>query len=176
MTLDDLGPRICILGPSNSGKSTLAKAIGHARGHEPIHLDQLCHLPNTDWQVRPQAEFTGLHDAAILGACWVIDGNYSNCLPQRLARATGVIKLDAPTAVSLWRYFRRCWFERTRVGGLEGGTKHVKWLMIRYIAVVQRGNRKRNQERFDQIALPKIALSSPRELARFYRLEGLGRQ
>jgi adenylate kinase family enzyme len=27
MTLDDLGPRICIMGPSNSGKSTLATAI-----------------------------------------------------------------------------------------------------------------------------------------------------
>ena len=28
MDLDDLGARICILGPSNSGKSTLAAAIG----------------------------------------------------------------------------------------------------------------------------------------------------
>jgi serine kinase of HPr protein (carbohydrate metabolism regulator) len=31
MTIDDLGPRICIMGPSNSGKSTLAEAIVRAR-------------------------------------------------------------------------------------------------------------------------------------------------
>ncbi|UIE43486.1 hypothetical protein KOJCDNHJ_01371 [Xanthomonas citri pv. punicae] len=53
MKLDDLGPRICILGPSNSGKSTLAQAIAQARGCVPVHLDQLHHLPNTAWIPRP---------------------------------------------------------------------------------------------------------------------------
>lgn len=38
-TLDRLGPRICILGPSNSGKSTLALAIRAARGLPVVHLD-----------------------------------------------------------------------------------------------------------------------------------------
>ena len=53
MNLDTLGPRICILGPSNSGKSTLADAIAAKQGLEPIHLDRLYHLPHTDWQPRP---------------------------------------------------------------------------------------------------------------------------
>lgn len=35
MSLSDLGNRICILGPSNNGKST---------------LDVLHHVPNTDWE------------------------------------------------------------------------------------------------------------------------------
>ncbi|TGQ03272.1 AAA family ATPase, partial [Mesorhizobium sp. M00.F.Ca.ET.217.01.1.1] len=39
MNLSDLGDRICILGPSNSGKSTLADAIARKRGLTPIHLD-----------------------------------------------------------------------------------------------------------------------------------------
>ena len=37
MNLSDLGDRICILGPSNSGKSTLADAIARKRGLEPVH-------------------------------------------------------------------------------------------------------------------------------------------
>ena len=94
MILDELGSRICIMGPSNSGKSTLAVAIGRTRGLPPIHLDQLHHRPNTDWEPRPDEEFRALHDAAILGPRWVIDGNYARCLPQRLERATGVILLD----------------------------------------------------------------------------------
>lgn len=120
MTLDDLGPRICIMGPSNSGKSTLATAIGRARGLTPIHLDLLYHIPNTDWQPRTDEEFIALHDEALSGASWVIDGNYSGCLPQTLARATGLILLDTSTATSLLRYRRRSRLERDRPDGLEG--------------------------------------------------------
>lgn len=57
MKLSDFGDRICILGPSNSGKSTLADAIARKRGLTPIHLDLLFHLPNTDWLQRPRDEF-----------------------------------------------------------------------------------------------------------------------
>jgi hypothetical protein len=77
MQLSDLGERICILGPSNSGKSMLAEAIARDRGSQVVHLDQLYHFPNTDWEVRPTAEFVALHDAAIAGQRWVMDGNYS---------------------------------------------------------------------------------------------------
>jgi adenylate kinase family enzyme len=175
MTLDDLGSRICIMGPSNSGKSTMAAAIGRARGLTPIHLDQLYHLSNTNWQPRPDAEFIALHDKALSGASWVMDGNYSRCLPQRLARATGIILLDTSTVTSLLRYLRRSWFERDRLGGLEGGKDSVKWAMIHHIAVTTRKNRRRYKEMFNHISLPKIRLSTGREIAQFYRSEGLGR-
>jgi adenylate kinase family enzyme len=32
MQLSELGPRICIMGPSNSGKSMLAAAVGRKLG------------------------------------------------------------------------------------------------------------------------------------------------
>ena len=53
------------MGPSNSGKSTLAQAIARARDLEAVHLDRLHHLPHTDWVPRPESEFTMLHDAAV---------------------------------------------------------------------------------------------------------------
>ena len=175
MTLDDLGPRICILGPSNSGKSTLAVAIAHARGLTPIHLDLLYHLPNTDWEPRPKATFIALHDEALAGAHWVMEGNYLSCLPQRLARATGLILLDIPTTTSLFRYLRRSWFERVRVGGLEGGQDNVKWDMIRYIAFDTHKIRRHQAKMFDRISLPHIRLSASRDIARFYQSERLSR-
>jgi adenylate kinase family enzyme len=175
MTLDDLGPRICVMGPSNSGKSTLATAIGRVRGLTPIYLDQLHHQSNTDWQPRPDEEFVALHDEALRGASWVIDGNYSRCLPQRLARATGLILLDASTATSLLRYLRRSWFERDRLGGLEGGKDSAKWSMIHHIVVTTRKNRRRYKEMFDRIGVPKVRLSTAREIAGFYQSEGLHR-
>lgn len=173
--LDDLGLRICIMGPSNSGKSTLAVAIGRAQGLTPIHLDVLYHLPNTDWHPRPYEDFVALHDEVIAGTNWVIEGNYSRCLPQRLARATGLILLDVPSLTSLLRYMRRSWFERNRLGSLAGNKDSVKWAMIRHITVTTRANRKHYDEMFEHINLPKIKLSSTRELAEFYRRESLDR-
>ncbi len=166
MTLDELGPRICIIGPSNSGKSTLAVAIGRSHGLPPVHLDQLYHLPNTAWRPRPEAEFMALHAEAILAPRWVMDGTYSRCLPQRLRRATGVILLDVPTATSLLRYFRRCWFERDRQGALEGGRDGVTWEMIRHITVTTPANRQRYRELLGVIDLPKLEGASARALAR----------
>ncbi len=176
MAIDDLGPRICIMGPSNSGKSTLAEAIGHARDLPSVHLDQLYHLPDSDWLPRPEAEFITLHDEAILAPRWVMDGNYSRCLPQRLQRATGFILLDIPTVTALLRYLRRSWFERDRPGTLEGGRDSVKWEMIHHIAIATRANRKRYVEIFDRVALPKVKLATTRELTRFYNSAGLRRR
>src|SRR5690349_4838405 len=92
--LDDFGRRIMICGPSNSGKSTLAAALGRKLGIDVVHLDLLRHLPNTNWVQRPDDEFARLHDEAIRGAGWAMDGNYSRLMPGRRERATGIILLS----------------------------------------------------------------------------------
>jgi adenylate kinase family enzyme len=163
------------MGPSNSGKSTLAEAISQARDLVPVHLDQLYHLPHTDWLSRAADEFAALHDAAVQESRWVMDGNYSRLIPRRLERATGFILLDVSTPVSLFRYLRRCWFERDRRGGLEGGRDSVKWDMIRHITVASRLNRHHHHQLFTDVRLPKVRINSARALVRFYRLNGLNR-
>jgi adenylate kinase family enzyme len=175
MQLADLGERICILGPSNSGKSTLAEAIARKRGLKVVHLDLLYHLPNTDWKIRPSDEFVALHDVAISGERWVMDGNYSKCMPQRFLRATGLILLDVSTPASLFRYWRRSIFERQRVGALEGGRDSIKWSMIYHIAVVTPKNRKRYANMFHDIDLPKVRLASIHAIKQCYQRWGLQR-
>lgn len=175
MQLADLGERICILGPSNSGKSTLARAIARKRGLAVVHLDLLYHLPNTDWKVRPTDEFVVLHDAAITDERWVMDGNYSRCMPQRLSRATGLILLDISTPASLFRYYRRTLFESERVGTLSGDKDSIKWDMIYHIAVVSPKNRKRYANMFHDLKLPKVRLTSIRAIKQCYRRWNLER-
>lgn len=174
MQLEELGDRICILGPSNSGKSTLAEAIARKRDLAAVHLDQLYHLPNTDWKPRPQEEFVALHDVAISGDRWVVDGNYTITMPQRFLRATGLILLDISTPVSLLRYVRRSLFESDRVGGLEGGRDSIKWAMIHHIAVVTPRLRLRWAATFEAVDLPKVKLPSMRAIEQCYRDWGLG--
>ncbi len=173
--LSELGERICILGPSNSGKSTLADAIARKLCLKAVHLDQLHHLPNTNWKMRPADEFFALHDEAIADERWVMDGNYSKLFPRRFERATGVILLDISTVASLFRYVRRTLFDRRRVGALEGGQDSIRLEMLHHIAVVTPGNRRRYAEVYRQLELPKACLHSIRAIDACYRDWGLER-
>lgn len=101
-----------------------------------------------------------------------MEGDCLWLLPRRLERATGVI-LRAATPVSLYHYLRRSWFERGRLGALDGACDSVKWDMVRHIAVVARANRGRYRRVFDVVRLPKLRLDSTRALAGFYRGNGL---
>jgi adenylate kinase family enzyme len=44
---DSPGQRIAIIGPSNSGKSTLAATMSIALSLPLLHLDQIAHRPTT---------------------------------------------------------------------------------------------------------------------------------
>ena len=175
MRLEELGERICILGPSNSGKSTLAAAIARKRGLGAVHLDQLHHLSHTDWKVRPSHEFVALHDKAIANDRWVMDGNYSKLFPKRFERATGVILLDISTGASLFRYVRRTLFAGRRFGALEGGQDSLKFAVLHHIGVVTPENRKRYAQVYRQLPLPKIHLPSIRMINECYRMWQLER-
>lgn len=174
--LDSLGRRIMICGPSNSGKSTLAVALARKLGSELVHLDLLRHLPGTDWVQRPDDAFAELHDHAILGDSWVMEGNYSKLMPQRFARATGIILLDDNRWANFWRYLRRTQLEaRSRVGALQGNKDSIKMEMVRWILVVQPRLRERNLANLRSANLPLLEVGSMKELNQLYAAWGLER-
>ena len=156
------------MGPSNSGKSTLANAIARKIGARAIHLDVLYHLPGTDWVPGPYEEFRRLHDDAIMTPRWIVDGNYSKLLPQRLERATGFVLLDIPAHLSLYRYIRRSLSSHERSGTLEGGRDSVKWNVLRHIAISTPHNRKRYAELQKTIDLPKVYLRTAQQIQYCY--------
>ena len=166
-----MGRRIMIVGPTNSGKSTLAVAIGARLGVSALHADLFRHAPNTDWVQRPDAEFHALHAAAIAEHEWVMDGNYSDILPARIARATGIIALDDGLLRRYWRYFRRSLSPR-RVGGLEGNRDSIKWMMIHWLWHTRRSGEKLRQ-RARNTGLPMVICRNQRELDALYRAWGL---
>ena len=174
--LASLGDRIMICGPSNAGKSTLAVALARKLGSEAFHVDLFRHLPDTDWVQRSDEEFTALHDAAILKDRWVMDGNYSKLMPQRVARATGIILLGDNRWANFARYVRRTLFEkRQRPGSLAGDKDSIKWEMVRWILLVQPPLREQARARVRSAGLPLIELGSMRELQRLYEAWGLER-
>ena len=176
LELESLGRRIVVLGPSNAGKSTLAVALSRKLNVEAIHLDQLQHLPNTDWQVRDEAEFARLHDEAILGDQWVMEGNYSRLMPQRLARATGAILVTSSRWLRLSRYFRRTLFNRAdRAGHLEGAQDSVKWGMVDWILFKTRNSAGKYSEILHNSGLPLVECHTAKALNTLYREWNLSR-
>ena len=174
-SLESLGPRICICGPSNAGKSTLAAALGRKLGRPVVHLDQLHHQPNTNWVPRPREEFEKLHDAAILGDSWVMEGNYSGLYPRRMARASSIILLGDNRWANLRRYVVRTLFQRHRAGDLEGNADSIKWLMVRWILFNSQRSLRRYREMLPRAGRPYLERRNMRELNRLYAAWGLAR-
>ncbi|MET3897305.1 adenylate kinase family enzyme [Devosia sp. UYZn731] len=166
--LDSLGPRICVCGPSNAGKSTLTWAIADKIGATPVSLDQLRFLPDTDWQLRPDADFELLHEQAIARERWIIEGNYMSLLPPRVARATGVILLGTDRWTAFGRYLRRTLFERQRHGHLAGAKDSLKWDMVSFILIEQPRKRQRDIDLLRATGLPMVQVESMRELKAAY--------
>ena len=167
--LADFGNRIVIFGPSNSGKSTLAEALSRKLDIPAVHLDQLHHTPHTDWVPRPQHEFHAPQREAMSGNAWVMDGNYSALIDERLARATGAIVLDANRWLRLGRYVNRTLFQRCRSGALEGKQDSIKWSMIHWVAIASRYNGQRYRDLVSATTLPRVFCLSMREVKALYR-------
>lgn len=169
LSLEELGPRICIIGPSNSGKSTLAAAISRKMSLPLIHLDRLHHLPETKWIPREPEDFYRLHAEAVSQEKWVMEGNYTKCINTRLARATGLILLDVTVTTALLRYIRRCYSSKPRIGGLNSGRENVTWEMLKYITLIAPENRIRHRKIFEQSTAPGLMLMSRREINACFR-------
>lgn len=131
-----IGQRICIIGLSSSGKSTLANNLAKKKGLDVLHLDQIAHIPNTDWKRCPIEETIAKHDKFIARENWVIDGCYRKFIPQRLARADTLIFMDFNRFSCLWNFIKRCFYsEDKRYGNLVGSTNKIKLSMIKYILI-----------------------------------------
>ncbi|GEM01055.1 Adenylate kinase [Halolactibacillus halophilus] len=96
--------RILILGSPGTGKSTLSRELSHSLQIPIYHLDQL--FFEADWVINKTKFNKQLH-VILKQDRWIIDGNYSSSLPERLIRADVVIYLDYPTPVALLGVIKR---------------------------------------------------------------------
>jgi adenylate kinase family enzyme len=169
--LQDLGKRICIIGPSNSGKSTLAKKLSEKLNVPVAHLDQLAHVPGTNWIPRANEEWKDDHDRFIEGEHWVIDGNYSFSMPQRFTRATYVIWLDFSPVGCVMRYlFRSLKSDPDRPGRLQNATNEFSFDLVNYILFRYPKSREKAKAILDVNTVKVLRLSSIRELNHYYKL------
>ena len=170
-----------MVGPTNSGKSTLAQRLAAALDAPRVELDALYWRP--EWTPAPDEEFQAAILDATAGERWVVAGNYHRTAqPITWPRAALVIWLDLPLRVILPRLIRRSW-RRWRTRELLWGTnteqfwRHLMlWdkeqSLIAWQLSTHRRNRARNEaEMRDQrwSHLRFVRLRSPREIEAFAR-------
>jgi adenylate kinase family enzyme len=85
--------KIMIVGCAGSGKTTLAKALHQIYQIPLIHLDQ--HYWSANWVPTPhEAWIEKVHQLMNASTDWIIDGNYTSSMKERLMVADQVILLD----------------------------------------------------------------------------------
>jgi adenylate kinase family enzyme len=112
--------RILVIGPGGSGKSTLSKRLGEVLGLPVIHLDSLYWKPG--WVEPDKTEWAETVRKVIAHETWIVDGNYSGTLAERLEACDSVVFLDLPRHLCLWRVLKRVMtgYGRTRADMPEG--------------------------------------------------------
>ena len=91
--------RVIIIGCPGSGKSTFARALHEITQLPVVHLDLL--FWNADKTTVTREVFAQRLDAAMQQECWIMDGNFSNTMEQRMAACDTVFFLDYPVEVCL---------------------------------------------------------------------------
>ncbi len=102
-----IGRRVCVIGTSGAGKTTVARAIAERRGF--TYLDNDAIIWHADWQPAPKDEVYAAKELATRGDDWVTDGNLGHDPDDELllARCDTLVWLDLPRIVVHWQVIKR---------------------------------------------------------------------
>ncbi len=125
--------KVIIIGSPGAGKSTLAFALSAKTRLPLVHLDQL--FWHEGWIESDREDFDARLACELEKPKWIIDGNYSRTLPQRLEKCDTVIFLDLPRRSCLMGVIRRVlrYRGKTRPDMTEGCPEKIDREFLSYV-------------------------------------------
>lgn len=162
--------RIMIIGCSGSGKSRLALELKEKLGLPVVHLDQLWH--KNGWQHISREDFDSRLAMAMNMDRWIIDGNYSRTIPQRLPKCDTIIYLDFSRWECLLGVFQRILLYRGKVRPdmADGCPERFDWEFIKFVWNFNKNNRVMNYTYLAQAKhAEQIVLKNRREVRAFLK-------
>lgn len=160
--------RILIIGCSGAGKSTLARELGKKLGLPVIHLDQLWWKPG--WENFTREEFDKKLGAVLSESRWIIDGNYSRTMPQRLEKCDTVIYLRFSRWACIFGMLQRVLgsYGKVRPDMAPGCPERFDWEFVKFIWNFDKNNRVQIDTYLAQAKhARKIVLRNRKEVKKF---------
>ncbi len=161
--------RICIIGGSGTGKTTLAKNLGKELNIPVYHIDGIHHLKN--WEIRDKEERDKIILEKILEDKWVIDGTYRSTLNQRFERADYIIYLDYSTLAQLkgvlTRYIKNKGKEKEEIPGCK---EKLSFEFLKFVINWRKNKRNEIIEKISKVDSEKILIFKNRkQLNKWYK-------
>lgn len=105
MKYSSLPQRICVIGTSGAGKTTLAHQVSLVLNVPHVELDSLYWEPN--WRTVPMDIFYSRVEKYLMANRWIVDGNYSSVRNIVWGKADTMIWLDYGFPLVMSRVVRR---------------------------------------------------------------------
>ena len=162
--MKDFGPRIMLIGPGGSGKSTLGKSLGEALNLPVLYLDK-----EFEHESDPAVRLCRIHEFA-MGERWIIDGNMGvPNMDGRMARATSIVFLDFSRYRCLWRGLRRNIGQQLRREMRDDGCPaRPDWTFMRWVWRFPNVQRPAILEKLSTYPDKAIILRNPRDVERLF--------
>ncbi len=161
--------RICIIGGSGTGKTTLANNLGKKLNLPVCHIDGIHHLK--DWEIRDKDE----RDKIILNKAkedkWIMDGTYHSTLEERLKRADYIIYLDYSSLAQvrgiLGRFIKNPGKEKPEIPGCK---EQMSWNFFWWVVNWRKNKRKTVIDALEKVDSDKVHIfKTRRKLNKWYK-------
>ena len=161
--------RICIIGGSGTGKTTLSNNLGKELNLPVYHIDGIHHLK--DWKIRDKNERDKIILEKAAQSKWIIDGTYRSTLQQRLEKADYIIYLDYSSFAQikgvLKRFIKNHGKEKEEIPGCK---EQMSWEFFWFVVNWRKNKRTEILERIDKIDNNKVHIfKNRRQLNRWYK-------
>ncbi len=160
--------RICIIGGSGTGKTTLSNNLGKELNLPVYHIDGIHHLKN--WEIRDENERDKIILEKVAQPKWIIDGTYRSTLQQRLEKADCVIYLDYSSLAQiigvLKRFIKNHGKEKEEIPGCK---EQMSWKFFWFVVKWRKNKRDEILEKINKIDSKKVYIFHNRKrLNRWY--------
>ncbi|MGJ8656750.1 MAG: DNA topology modulation protein [Akkermansiaceae bacterium] len=160
--------KIMIIGCCGAGKSTLSFKLKEHFKLPLYHLDRLFWKPG--WIQAERNDYIAKHQEIIEKPQWIIDGNYSFTMPDRLEKADLIICMDLPRWLCIWGIFKRRiqYRNKSRPDMTTGCNERLEWEFTKYVWNFHRDQRPKLMEHLADIKgqKPIHILTSRKQTAR----------
>jgi len=161
-------PRIMVVGPCGSGKSTFARRLGDLLRVPVIHMDQFQWRPG--WAMTPRPAYDAAMRKRLATGDWILDGNTGK--PEVHRAADTIVFLDMQRWLCMWRVIKRVatYAGQVRPDMAEGCPERIDWEFFEYIWNYHDVMRPRLIKRLEALGRGKrhVVLRSPDEVEAFF--------